>query len=158
MRRIQHWTLSAVALLVCASGCTGQYHHSFAGITRFEIDDVWYTVEYDADLDRQGNVVTSSFWIYRLGHGPNRWSIKFGSGTTIRTWNIEGKDVVAKTDTLYFFREGKIALEMAYRDLGIDAQQIKHDINDTRDYLYPILEKLIRENVQPQEPETEEEP
>ena len=84
-------------------------------------------------------------------------SYNMQAGTTLTTWNVDGKKVVLETDTLYFFREGEIVLEKKYQDLGIDAQQLNADLEEVRAYLYPILEKLIRENVKPQKLEMEEE-
>ena len=159
MRRIQYWTLLAVILLVCASFFTTQ-HNGLSDRIVFEVDGVKYWVRRYADIDRKGRVATSSLVVHlHSERGPSD-SSNYSSqrGTTITTWNVGGKKVVVKTDTLYFFREGKIVLETKYQDLDIDAQRLNADLEEVRDYLYPILEKLIRENVPPQEPETEEEP
>ena len=68
---------------------------------------------------------------------------------------VDGREVVAKTNTLYFIQNGKIIFEKEYRELGIDTSQLVFS-KEWNSYLQPILEKLIRENVTPQAPKIEE--
>jgi len=56
---------------------------------------------------------------------------------------------------LYFVRDAKIVFEKEYSELGIDASRLGGSAHEILEYLLPILEPLIRENVQPQEPEME---
>jgi helix-turn-helix protein len=72
------------------------------------------------------------------------------------TLHSDGKKVDAKTETLYFIQDKKIVFEKSYKELGIYASLLSDDLEVMRDYLQPILEKLIREHVRPQETETEE--
>ena len=65
--------------------------------------------------------------------------------------------VFVKTDTLYFVQEGQIIFEKNYQELGIDAERLNANSEAILEYLRPILETLIRENVQPQESDMEEE-
>ena len=150
--------------MVCASGCVREHQgfsfRSESEEVKFEVDEVQYIARRHVGEDAQRRVTQSWLVIYPWSvgytHSPSLKEETSYQRTVITTWDVEGKDVVAKTDTLYFFQEGKIVLEKKYQDLGIDAQRLNADIEEVRDYLYPILEKLIRENVPPQEPEREE--
>jgi len=65
--------------------------------------------------------------------------------------------MTTKTDTLYLIQKGKIVFEKRYRELGIDASRLSDDNVLVLEYLRPILEQMIREHIQPLEPEMEEE-
>ena len=69
----------------------------------------------------------------------------------------DSEKVVAKTESVYIIQDKnkKIVLEKGYQELGIDASRLSTDLIEMRDYLQPILEKLIRENVPPQKHEME---
>jgi len=76
--------------------------------------------------------------------------------TPIRTMQFSGgKEVVVKPETFYYIKDDKIIFEKGYQEFGIDAQRLNANLVEMRDDLFPILEKMIRENVQPQEPDTE---
>ena len=139
---------ASLLLILCMIGCAKQ-HTGLHGTIRFEVDNVVYWVTRYADVDRQGQVATSSLVVRPDSESYPGSSMEYNSqrGTTIVTFKDDGRDVVAKTDTLYFVREGKIEFEKTYRDLGIDASKLNADLNDMLDYLQPILEKMIRENV-----------
>ena len=68
----------------------------------------------------------------------------------------DGKNSDAKDETLYYTLDGSKVFEKSYQELGIDASLLTANTDDMLTYLQPILEKLIREHVQPQDTETEE--
>jgi hypothetical protein len=157
MQRILCLTL----LLVCAMGCTKpqesvQAYASSGG--SFNVDGIWYYGQLSAAIGRQRHVVSSSIviWLNSERQLSTRWS-----ATPHRTLVVYGADeekTVIKADTLYFFQEGKVAWGKAYRELGIESEKLTVPVNINCDYLQPILEKLIRENVKSQETEMEVEP
>jgi hypothetical protein len=75
-------------------------------------------------------------------------------GNEIIQLPIDGGDLAAKRDVLYFVRDGKIVFVKSYQELSIDQSRL----NARRGlaYLRPILAELIREHVKPQEPEMDE--
>ena len=162
MRQIQDLTLLAVALLVCASGCA-----ELSDETKLDVDEFVIGVHQFVKMDDQGQILALPIFIYRycpIFIYPNTYGVFYG-WTTIANPNNEnlkvketigGKDIVLQPNTLLFFRGDEKLFEKEYQELGIDAQQLADDQEKIRDYLQPILEKLIRENVQPQEPEREE--
>jgi len=150
----------ATALLV---GCSPhgadvfvEQHRGFSGGTGIEVDGTKYTVFLDSDIDQQGRVALSSLMV-SLQDEQIRSTSNYNTrrGTTIVQIHVGGQTVVAKTDTLYFVQGERIIFEKEYQELGIDAQRLNADLDDIRDYLRPILEPLIREHIQPQEPDTE---
>jgi len=58
--------------------------------------------------------------------------------------------------SVYFVDDGKIVFQKSYEELGFEVSDASGPIGDSR-RLQPILEKMIREHVQPQEPEMETE-
>ena len=149
--------LSAI-LLACVSGCTdrGQILH---GSVKFDIDGAEYWVCRHSQVNRHGRLILSCLVLYppRLGPQPSgttTYNSQWDSYTV--TLHSDGKKVDAKTETLYFIQDKKIVFEKSYQELGIDASRLTTDTDDMRVYLTPILEKLIREHVLPQDTETEE--
>jgi len=158
-----------------AVGCVKQ-HQGLAGGRVFEVDGIEYWVDRYADVDQQGRVASSTLIVSHYVNGGSASGIYVmreytkARGTTIVTLHsdavsafktknfrdFDGEYVVAKTDTLYFAHEGIIVFEKEYQELGIDASRLNADNKVMLDYLQPILEKLIRENVTPQEDTTEE--
>ena len=144
----------ATALLV---GCSKEQYVRNECHTHFIVDGRIYSLEAHTEIDRRGNVVASLLILRGLGGSGVSWVEKSSRrGVTDATWTLNGKEVVSKTDTLYFFQSGEVTFEKNYQDLGIDSQQINTDHNVILKYLQPILETLIRENVPPQEATMEE--
>ena len=132
-----------------------------------EVDDVEYRMIWAAKVDQRGRYIFSTLIVSPLAESA--W---VGIGSALVPQNVQsvslqvdnGADVYAKTNTLYFMRSnwpaeqsGRIVLEKEYQELGIDASRMNTNFRATFDYLRPILETLIRENVPPQETEMEEE-
>jgi len=147
MKQIGCLILFASALLVGVNGCT-HVRGGDAGWIDFRVDDARYWLYWQADTDRQGRIISSSIVI-----APHSEKISVGSATKFAS---NGKTMATKTNTLYFVQEGKIVFEKKYNELGIDTSQFNFDNVPLRDHLRPILEPLIREHLQPQEPEMEE--
>ena len=137
--------------LCCMIGCAKQ-HRNLEGAIRFEVDGVKYWVTRYVDIDMQGQVASSSLVVRHDSEPDIGGSTQYNSqrGTTIVTMNIGGKNVVAKANTLYFIQGRKIKFEKEFHDLGIDASQLNTDLDDMLIYLQPILERMIRENVNSQ--------
>ena len=148
-------------MLVCVSSCSKKPQELSGGI-EIEVDGVEYRVYRHAIVSGSGRLVYFSTLLVSLSSEPAPIAKRSGesslSSTIVTAGHTDEERCFAMPDTLYFFQEGKIAFEKRYWDLGIDAQRLNADLEEVRDYLRPILEKLIRENVPPQEPETEEEP
>ena len=91
----------------------------------------------------------------------SRKSLSFFSDNTRKTPIREmgfhdGKRVLIKPETFYYIKDDTIVFEKGYQELGIDASRLLgEDGMLALDDLVPILEKLIRENVPPQESERE---
>ena len=131
-------------LMVFVTSCGKQYQHLSGGI-EFEVDGIKYWVYRHADIDRQGRVISSSLLVSlrsseRIGGGTTEY--KNGS-TTVRL-RLDNKEILAKTDTLYFVQE-KIVVEKGYQELEIDASRLNAELEEMLDYLYPILKKMIQE-------------
>ena len=161
MRRIQYWTLWAVVLLLCVSACSKR-HQELSCKTELDVDEFIIGVHQFVEMDDQRQVLASPIFIYRYSPifiYPNTHGVFYGWATTSNSNNenltvketIGGKEIVLQPNTLYFFRRDEKLFEKEYQELGIDAQQLTDDQEKIRDYLQPILEKLIRENVSPQE-------
>ena len=146
----------ATILLVGVIGCKQPPSKFLSGGVEFEVDGTKYWVYRHADVDRHERVVSSSL-IVSLHGGRIGGSSEYSSrrGTTIVQIYDGGQKVVAKTDTLFFIQDEKIVFEKKYQELGIDAQRLNANLVEMRDDLFPILEKMIRENVQPQKSERE---
>ena len=146
--------LLATALLV---GCTKEQYVLNTCHTHLTVDEKNYSLAVYTEVDWRGNVHASLIILRGYGApGSSRTETARRRGVTDATWILNGKEVVSKTDTLYFIQGGEI-VEKNYRDLGIDAQKINAHHNAILGYLRPILEKMIRENLPPQEAEMEEE-
>ena len=139
--------------MLCVSGC-GKEQDNFHFAANIVVDGKSYPLYFNADVDRKGRV-TASLLRIRPTFGNSYLEIASSRGTTFTKWIVNGEDIVAKTETLYYFHDG-VVLEKTYQELGIDLRQMNADAKEILRYLLPILEKLIRENVQPQEPEREE--
>jgi len=147
----------ATALLVGVNGCDrGQ---SSIGGAPFEVDGVRYFVHWEVGMCC-GNVEWSFLTLHLddhpdrdLGYYPYRYAF-FETKKTSGRW-ITTAWVTTTTEMLYFVRDAKIVFEKEYSELGIDASRLGGSAHEILEYLLPILEPLIRENVQPQEPEME---
>ena len=128
--------------------------------TKIEIDNEKYSVCRVFSKDWRGKLVLSCLLLSRTDPVSARmisWSFDGFSETHIVTFPVNDEKVDAKTEILYFIQDGKIIFEKSYKELGIDVSRITTGRNDgLLTYLRPILEKLIREHVQPQDTETEE--
>jgi len=156
----------ATALLVSAGGCTvrletsgfNSYH---AGSTTFEVDSALTHVGWHTLVEKEQEKIILSFVTLQHPYsGPKKTTSHRGvhwGDVPEETLPLDGKKIVAKTETLYFIRDNRIILEKKYPELGIDASRLNADNKAVLDYLRPILEKMIRENVPPQETEMEEE-
>ena len=157
MRHRWSWFSLVIAiLLVCASGCGKESNHY--GNATLVVDGVGYAIQFHADVDRRGRITTSLLRVRcPLVTDGSSWSeITADRGTTFTTWTLNGKDVVAKADTLYFMRGGEIVFEKEYQEIGIHLRQKNADFSEILEYLTPILANMIREHVNTQDPETEE--
>jgi len=161
MKQIKRLILLTVALLVFLLFCTDVFvkqHRGLHGGIQFEVDGTKYWVSRCANVDQQGHVASSSLRVsFRDDQTGGTSEYASRRGTTIVRFHLDGGDVIAKTDTLYFIQNRKIVFEKSYQELGIDASRLNAELDETLDYLQPLLETMIREHVPPQEPETEEE-
>ena len=153
MQRIQCLTLSAVVLLLCVSGC-GREQDNIHFAADIVVDGKSYPLWFNADVDRKGRITASLLRVH-LTFGESYSEIAVCRGTTFTKWIVNGEDIVAKTETLYYLHDG-VVFEKTYQELGIDLRQMNADSKEILKYLLPVLEKLIRENVQSQEPKREE--
>jgi len=155
------WLILATALLVGVGGCdsTNRSQSQYTTIY-FDVDGVRYGVGLKKYTDRQGKNTTSFMTCVdpasRTGAGF------FGDNsrkTPYREILLDGKKVVVKPETFYYIKDNEIVFEKGYQEIGIDPSRLLEGVDNeqTLVYLAPILVQLIRENVQPQEPEMEEE-
>jgi len=135
-----------------------EQHQGLRGSIELEVDGTKYWVQRFADINRQGQVASSTLVVTFRAYSRSVGSTEFLSqrGTTVVRFRLNDGRVIAKTDTLYFIHEGRIVFEKGFQELGIDASHLGADLEVMLDYLQPILEEVIRENVQPQVPEIEE--
>jgi hypothetical protein len=108
-------------------------------------------------MDRQERVIQSFLTVYSSFDPIIIIPARFEE--TFLPVHPDGEKVFVKTDTLYFIEDSKVIFDKAYQELGIDLPRHITDsykLKDTLDYLRPILENLIREHVQPQGGEREE--
>ena len=146
--------LLATALLVGVGGC-GSDHSSSTNGWEIEVDGVQYSVSWHrGGVERQGQFELSFLTVTHVDY-PMVTYYGRHRGKVVVPMHPDSEKVVAKTETVYFVRDKKIIFEKNYRELGIDASRLNADLVEMRDYLHPILENLIRENVQPQEHDTE---
>jgi len=145
-------------LLVGVGGCTTTYLPPQGVESTFEIDGVQYSVAWYECTDSQKQIA-SSFLIVNRGTKLIVVSEYHSNSSgnkgiwTMYSPNIES--TTAKPETLYFVNDLKIVFEKGYQEIGIDPSRLQEGVNNeqTLVYLAPILIQLIRENVQPQEPE-----
>ena len=159
MKKISWFSFGIAALVVCLTGCMS--HSVSSGETDFEVDGTKYGVYRFATVDKQGGgVVTSSLLVCPSACREGlHWHVDpcpMQGKTFLILRQAKPGHPAAKTDTLYFMREGRVVFEKSYQELGIDAQQLNADNEVALDYLRPILANLIREHAKPQAPETEE--
>jgi len=149
------WLLCLAVLVIGISGCARDHGYS-AGGWIFEVDGVEYSVEWRrGGVERQGQFELSFLTVTHVEYPFSTYSGRL-HGKVIVPMHPDSEKVVAKTETVYFVKDKKIVVEKEYQELGIDASRFSTDWIDMQDYLRPILENLIREHVQPQEPEMEE--
>ena len=147
----------ATALLIGAGGGDECIHRSSTDGMRFEIDGVEYSVEWTrGGAERQGQFELSFLTVTHVDY-PMTTYYGQDRGKIIVPMHPDSEKVVAKTETVYFVQDKRIIFEKGYQELGIDASRLSTNLTEMRDYLYPILEKMIRESVPPPEPEIEEE-
>jgi len=151
----------ATALLIGVGGCTYEYG-SRGGDIDFRVDDTRYRLHFLVNLDRHKRIVSSSILV--IPHVDLAQMHLFGPtgnmprrSTPAARLRLDGVEMTTKTDTLYLIQKGKIVFEKRYRELGIDASRLSDDNVLVLEYLRPILEQMIREHIQPLEPEMEEE-
>lgn len=172
MKQTRCWILLTTILVGCAVGCAKR-EDVLAEVGTFEVDGVQYELGYYAGWNvhvNQPGQVASSFLTLncnvtwdRPNYKPILVTINHDSARNIRSATLllpDGKEVVPKAETLYFAKDEKTLVEKGYRELGIEASQLKarHEaMFNNNQYLRPILKQLIRENVTPHEPEMEEE-
>ena len=78
-------------------------------------------------------------------HRPSRiWYYSIG----------DGKNTGLDFCYVYFIKDDQIVFRKSYKELGIDLSNPENTFN--WNHLQPILEQLVREHVNPQEPEMEE--
>ena len=183
MRRIQYWALLAIALLV---GCSptvivkpdGFDHHHISGHRNFVVDGITYgTTDVHGQKDEKWYSIILIFpdtqhyfagigWLNEEPHGQiyfqeeNEWKEK--GRRIVGMWagkeqspDFHGTKIAdAVFNHVYFIADGKVVAQKSNEELGFNFSEPKY----VGSSLQPIYEKLIRENVPPQEPETEEEP
>ena len=144
--------LLATALLVGVGGCARQHPGKGAGESwEIKIDGVQYIVGRTIWTDdRKEHVVLSFVYAYRP-FVPITMTSSQRIEKSFLPMRPNGKQIAPKTDTFYFIQDGEVVFEKGYQELGIDASRLDADSEAVFDYLRPILEKLIRENVPPQE-------
>jgi len=141
-------------VLVGVDGC-GDVHRSSTGGWVFEVDGVEYSVDWRrGGAERQGQFELSFLTITHVEYPMTTYSGRL-RGKVVVPMHPDSEKIVAKTETVYLVKDKKIVLEKRYQELGIDASRLSTDWIDMQDYLNPILETLIREHIQPQEPDTE---
>jgi len=156
--------LLATALLVGVGGCgiPMQWKVSSGG-TSMEVDGVQYGVNWYTRLVRQGQINVSFITLcHSTPQNLNAISTEcsfFGDAFSRRFYDalyIGDTGIDAQTETLYFIKDNKIVFDKKYQELGIDVSRMGGQHDEVLNYLRPILESIIREHVQPQEPEMEE--
>ena len=157
MQRILRLTLLLSAiLLACVSGCGGRV--SWEEVD-FKIDNSPYQLHWEKSIQHDQVI-----WSYLSLHRVNTEPLPHGGhivdsprGRFFEAVRAGDKNAGVKTETLYFEQDNKIVFEKTYQELGIDAARLNTENSDeVLAYLQPILEPLIREHVQPQDTETEE--
>jgi len=145
--------LCIAALLALAVGCGKQSCIRSQESVGFFVDGIQCHVYWNANVVQQEEQVFLTFMT--LSRTPVTISTVHGD-TVVSTLFPDGEKIIAKTETVYFIHDNKIVFEKEYRELGIDVSKLNvRNSKVLQDYLQPILERLIRENVPPQEPDTE---
>jgi len=150
--------LLATALLIGMGGCGNNHPQHHSGESKFEVDGVQYVAVWQECTNRQGQIASSFLRLYCLNSdqldGPDNRGIvsttyDWSQNKAVWTWRFSGgEDIIAKTETLYFVQNKKIIFEKEYQELGLDASRFDARLGQAaHDYLRPILEKMIRENV-----------
>ena len=157
MKKINSLRFLIVLMVVGLTvGCAKQCQEVLGELEIMKLDGENYSVSLAyLKVDSQGHVISSStmVWPYDEKDTGLRVTPHSAQEPKIATIKVDGKERAAKPDTLYFLRDGKIKFEKEYRDLEIDIPSLNAG---GLVYLRPILEKVIRENVTPQEDTTEE--
>ena len=144
--------------------------HHRGGEKHFLVDGVQYDASWCVYINRQEQIASSLLILHRLDpdqiNGPVNCVITLtriddSTRKVVRTLCLpDGEKIVAKEQTLYFIQDKKIIFEKTYQELEIDTYKLSAGFTTDFDtevaYLQPILEKLIRKHVQPQDSETEE--
>jgi hypothetical protein len=155
-RTLRLTLLLSVILLTCAGGCTDR-GQILPRTAKFDIDGVQYYMHW---ID----VCCSYLVLHQVNtdipviHEYYRDSVEYGyyHERFCEAVGVDG-NVIVKANTLYLIQDNKLMLEKSYQELGIDASRLNIENSDeVLAYLQPILEILIREHVQPQDMETEE--
>jgi len=156
-RTLRLTLLFSAVLLACVSGC-GTDVRIADGDGDFEFDGVRYHVVWSAHEGRVAGQKSdvSCLIFYRDDSIRKTLSQIHNRDNVSVTVNPEWGQFIAKTETLYFLQDGKAIFEKSYQELGVDASQLYGHHEDVGNYLKPILEKLIREHVPPQDTEMEE--
>ena len=148
--------LCIAILLVGVGGCGKQHTWGLVEYMTLEVDDVEYRIIWAAKVDQRGRYIFSTLIVSPLAESA--W---VGIDSALVPQNVQSVSLqvddmpnYAKTNTLYFMRSdwparqgGRIVLEKEYQEVGIDASRMSADFRATLDYLRPILETLIRENM-----------
>ena len=149
--------LLAIALLVGVSGCGKEYPGKSAEESwNIEVDGIQYIVGRRIWTDRKEHVVLLSFVYVFRPFEPRVMTFHSRIEKSFLPMRPNGRQIAPKTDTFYFIQDGDVVFEKGYQELGIDASRLNADSEVIADYLRPILETLIRENVPKQEVEIEE--
>jgi len=133
-------------------------HRGLIGVIEFNVDGTRYSLFRYVIVNRRGSVVSSSLLVTPRSEAAE-WHTRYDSrrgATIVQTHPRSGQMVIAETDTVSFVQGGKIIFAKRYRELGLDASRLNADHEVMLDYLQPIFEEMIRENIQPQVPELEE--
>jgi hypothetical protein len=104
--------LLTTTLLVGVSGCDNNQESSFFNTSVLKIDDVQYIVRLDIATFRHERDAFSFITFHRSNCGPllTYESKQRGSRDIIKKKKKNGEEVIAKTETLYFFQDGIIVL------------------------------------------------
>ena len=146
----------ATALLIGAGGCAKQYPGKSAEETwELEVDGKQYIMGRKIWMDRKDHVVLSFAYVFHPCE-PRVMAFHSRIEESFLPMRPNGKLITPKTNTLYFIQDEEVVLEKNYQELGIDASRLNAESEVVADYLRPILETLIRENVPKQEVEMEE--
>ena len=158
MQRTLRWTL-LLSAIVLACGCDSKPRlwGELDGHP-LEVDGVQYIVKWSTVINRQEQIALSFVTCHRVNVSVLYPAWERTGDTFIGTVRPTiGKDISTKSETLYFACDQHTVFEKTYQELGIDASRLNTENDDeVLAYLQPILEKLIREHVPPQDSETEE--